>query len=82
MCDAGSITINQPYAMNIEESHTFAAVALVRKLGWYQEVYGCKMARGGMPQSSPYAYVFVFVGTKTADLDMVDVQDEKWKEKR
>lgn len=49
---AGSITIDKPYALNVEQGHAFAASKLAEKFGWHGTWFG-----GGMPSEDGYVFV-------------------------
>ncbi|AKU93387.1 hypothetical protein AKJ09_00051 [Labilithrix luteola] len=50
---AGSVTIEWDYAIDSDENHTRAAIALCTKYGWRGQLHG-----GGMPDGRGNAYVF------------------------
>lgn len=52
-CYAGSVTIPWDDALDVDDNHTAAAVALCKKLGWRGELHG-----GGLPDGAGNAYVF------------------------
>lgn len=71
--DAGSITLHWDDALNSEDNHERAALALVLKFGWLDldpghvnhtderklKLFRKRYVAGGMPQhGNPYAYVF------------------------
>ena len=57
-CDAGSITVSYPHELSGQDVHAFAAMALVRKLGW-DEANGYKGQWFGGALPSQAGYVFV-----------------------
>jgi hypothetical protein len=57
--DAGSVTLHWDHALNVEDNHRRAAMALVEKLGW-QEQAGTRhgpWVGGGMPNHGGYCFV-------------------------
>lgn len=52
---AGSITIGWDDALNVDENHDAAAVALVRKLGWEPAT----LASGGLPSGKGNCYALI-----------------------
>jgi hypothetical protein len=56
--DAGSITVSWDHALNADDNHESAAVALRAKLGWNDDAYG-KLVGGGLPDGTGNCYVFV-----------------------
>jgi hypothetical protein len=50
---AGSVTVSWDHALDCDDNHTAAAVALCRKYGWRGELHG-----GGMPGGRGNCYVF------------------------
>ena len=60
-CQAGSVTLNWDDALNSEQNHDAAALALVRKLEWNTIASVKKdsaMYRGGLPSGEGNCYVF------------------------
>jgi hypothetical protein len=49
---AGSITVDWPHALNIENAHAFAACQLAEKFNWTGQWFG-----GGMPGDNGYCFV-------------------------
>jgi hypothetical protein len=62
MAAAGSVTIHLDHALNIEENHAKAALALATKYGWPGDYY-----MGGMPDDSGYCFVSADESTKAFD---------------
>lgn len=68
VCAAGSITVGYPYGLSGDAVHAYAAMALVRKLGWvpkhtetgeHQNGYVGAWACGGLPNGG-YVFAFAF----------------------
>jgi hypothetical protein len=61
-CDAGSITVSYPHELSGQDVHAFAAMALVRKLGWNidRNTWECASLPGQA------GCVFVWAGSCTA----------------
>ena len=59
--DAGSLTVEWDYSLDVEANHRAAAQSLQQKLGWTGGNYG-RLVGGGMPMNTPYGYCFVMVG--------------------
>ena len=57
VCEAGSITLGWDHALNVEENHKAAAVALQIKLGWANDFYG-RLVGGAMPKKG-YCWVMM-----------------------
>jgi hypothetical protein len=55
--DAGSVTVSWDHALNSEDNHRKAALALCGKLGWTVPSPD-SLVGGGLPKSSGYAFVF------------------------
>jgi hypothetical protein len=55
---SGTVTVPWDHALGIGENHDAAARALVKKLGWDNPSYGI-LVKGGLPDSTGNAYVFV-----------------------
>ena len=51
-CQAGSITLAWDHNLSIEKNHTYAAEALLRKIGWTDATY-----HGGVLPNGDYAFV-------------------------
>lgn len=52
--EAGSITVHWDHALNVEDNHRAAAMALAAKLGWLD--HGRQWVGGGLPGAG-YAFV-------------------------
>lgn len=55
--DAGSVTVNWDYALNVEDNHWRAALTLAAKFNWGDTRNA--WIGGGMPDNTPYAFCFV-----------------------
>ena len=52
-----SVTVEYDNALNSEDAHAVAALALCRKAGWPENLY-----RGGRPDGKGFVFVFAFPG--------------------
>lgn len=59
IADAGSVMVHWDHALNVEDNHQRAATALAEKFRWLTNT--TRLAGGGMPQQTPYAYCFVII---------------------
>jgi hypothetical protein len=57
-CEAGTITVSWDYALDAQDNHKAAALALIQKLGW-SGLAGGSDWYGGSPGKNAKGYVFV-----------------------
>lgn len=58
-CQAGRVTLNWDDALNQDQNHDRAALALARKLGWLEKrSHAVDLVRGGLPDGRGNVYVF------------------------
>lgn len=57
-CEAGKLMLSWEHALNSEQNHDRAALALATKLGWTEDNEYEPMYRGGMPDNTGNVYVF------------------------
>jgi hypothetical protein len=55
-CQAGSLTMSWDHALDVNENHRAAAIALIRKLGWNQDCYST-WHEGALPDNTGNVYV-------------------------
>lgn len=65
--DAGRISVSWDYALNDEQNHDAAALALAVKLGWAVDLVG-----GGLPTRDGNAYVMVKTYNKSGLARVLD----------
>lgn len=58
-CAAGRLTLSWDHALNSDQNHTDAALALAERLGWTYPGHG--WVGGGLPDGAGYAFVLAAV---------------------
>ena len=58
-CDAGRITVEWNYELDVEANHVAAARALVRKLGWDTDAHLTIIGSGSLPAAGADGYAHI-----------------------